>query len=412
MATLGIFLVLRLVALAFMALARRMPHTGWVELRLALANLHRPGALTPSVVLSLGLGLTLLVTLTLIDRNIHRQVDAGRTGTTPSFFFVDVPSRQADAFAEFVKTQAPGATLDQVPMMRGRITALNGTPADQVKPKEGAVWVLEGDRGITYAATVPGGSTIVDGHWWAADYHGPPLVSFDRDMAEGLGLKVGDSVTVNVLGRSVTAAIANLRKIDWQSLGINFVMVFSPSTFAGAPHMVLATAAFPSGSDPALELSLARQVAATYPTITAVRVKDMLEAIDALVGKLGLATRGASAITIVASTLVLAGALAAGRRARVYDAVVLKVLGATRRRLLAAYVIEYGLLGLGTALFGILAGTAAAYAVVHYVMRFDFAVDWLPAAEAALASLVVTVGLGLAGTWRILGRSAAGYLRQ
>ena len=381
-------------------------------MRLALANLHRPGALTPSVVLSLGLGLTLLVTLTLIDRNIHRQVESGRPGLTPSFFFVDVPSRQADAFADFVKARAPGVTVDQVPMMRGRITALNGIPADKVKPKEGAAWVLEGDRGITYAAAVPSGSSIVDGHWWAADDHGPPLVSFDRDMADGLGLKVGDTVTVNVLGRSITATIVNLRKIDWQSLGINFVMVFSPSSFAGAPHMVLATAAFPPGTDAGRELDLAKDVASSYPTITSVRVKDMLEAIDALVGKLGLATRGASAITIVASILVLAGALAAGRRARVYDAVVLKVLGATRRRLLAAYVIEYGLLGLGTAVFGILAGTGAAFAVVHYVMRFDFHVDWLPAAEAALASLVLTVGLGLVGTWRILGRSAAGYLRQ
>ena len=411
-ATLCVFGLLRLVAFGFTALARALPHARHVGLRLALANIHRPGALTPAVVLSLGLGLTLMVALTLIDDNIHRQVEGGKPGVTPSFFFVDVPSRQADAFAAFVKAHAPDATLDEVPMMRGRITALNGTPAEQIKPKEGAAWVLEGDRGITYAAAVPRGSAVVAGDWWPDDYHGLPLVSFDREMADGLGLKLGDSVTVNVLGRNLTAKVANLRKIDWQSLGINFVMVFSPSSFAGAPHMVLATAAFPPGSDPALELGLAKDVAAAYPTVSSVRVKDVLEAIDALVGKLAIATRGASAVTIVASVLVLAGALAAGRRARVYDAVVLKVLGATRGRLLGIYLMEYGILGLGTAIFGVLAGTAAAAAVVEQVMRFDFAFDWRPAIEAALASLAVTVGLGLAGTWRILGRSAAGYLRQ
>ncbi len=215
-----------------------------------------------------------------------------------------------------------------------------------------------------------------------------------------------------MLGRSLTAKIANLRKIDWQSLGINFVMVFSPNAFAGAPHMVLATAAFPGRPDPIHEAALARDLAVHYPTITTVRVKDVLDAVNALVGKLAIATRGASAVTIAASILVLAGALAAGRRARVYDAVVLKVLGATRRRLLVAFLLEYGLLGLATAIFGVVAGSAAAWAVVVHVMHFDFAFDWAPALEAAAASLVVTIGLGLLGTWRILGQSAADYLRQ
>ena len=252
---------------------------------------------------------------------------------------------------------------------------------------------------------------MVDGAWWPKDYSGPPQVSFDRELADGIGLKLGQSVTVNVLGRSITAKVANLRKIDWQTMGINFVMVFSPNSFAGAPHMVLATAAFPT-DDPARDTALARDVARTYPAVTTVRVRDILQAINAFVGKLGIATRAASAVTIVSSVLVLAGALAAGRRARVYDAVILKVLGATRRRLLAAFLLEYGMLGLGTAIFGVLAGTAAAYGVVVGVMGLEFHFDWRPAVEAAAAALTVTVGLGLAGTWRILGQKPAGYLRS
>ena len=412
LATLAAFLLLRLVAYGFAVLARALPHPRSVALRLALANIHRPGALTSAVVLSLGLGLTLLVTLTLIDDNIHRQVNEAKPGATPSFFFVDIPNRQAEAFDGFVKSHAPDALIEQVPMMRGRITALNGLAVDRVKAKEGAAWVLEGDRGITYADAVPSGSKLVAGDWWPAGYQGAPLVSFDRDMADGLGLKVGDTVTVNVLGRSLTAKIANLRKIDWQSLGINFVMVFSPNSFAGAPHMVLATAAFPGPDVPAREAALAKDVATNFPTITTVRVKDVLDAVNALIDKLALATRGASAVTIAASVLVLAGALAAGRRARIYDAVVLKVLGATRRRLLLAFLLEYGMLGLGTALFGVAAGSAAAYAVVEHVMHFDFAFSWAPALEAAAASLAVTIGLGLAGTWRILGQKPAPYLRN
>ena len=411
-ATVLAFLLLRGVAVGLMALARAAPHSRRMELRLALANIHRPGALTPSVVLSLGLGLTLLVTLTLIDTNIRGQLNRAEPGKTPSFFFVDVPSRSAADFTQFVTAHAPGVTLEQVPMMRGRIIALKGEPVEKAKAAQDAAWVLEGDRGITFAERPPDGSKVIAGAWWPADYAGPPLVSFDGKLAQGLGLAVGDNVTVNVLGRDITARIGNLREIDWQSLGINFVMVFSPNTFRGAPHMVLATAAFPPGESDAAELQLLRSVSDAFPTITAVRVKDALQAIDALVGRLALAIRGASSVAIAASILVLAGAVAAGRRTRVYEAVVLKVLGATRRRLLAAYLMEYGLLGLATAVFGVLAGTGAAWFIVTRVMRFDFTFAWGPALAAASAALVLTIVLGLVGTWRILGQKPAGFLRD
>ena len=410
-ATLLVFAALRLVAWVFMAAARTLPRPRLVELRLALANIHRPGALTGAVVLSLGLGLTLLVTLALIDDNIQRQITEAHPGVTPSFFFADVPNRDAGAFLGFVKNEAPTAVVEDVPILRGRITAVNGVDADKVKAKDGATWVLEGDRGITFADAPPKGSRVAAGQWWPKDYTGEPLVSFDSELASGIGLNIGDTVTVNVLGRPVTAKVANLRKVDWQTLGINFVMVFSPNTFRGAPYMVLATAAFPT-DDPARDTALARDIGRRYPSVTTVRVRDVLDAVNTFVGKLGLATRAASAVTILSSVLVLSGALAAGRRARVYDSVILKVLGGTRRRLLLAFVLEYGILGLGTALFGVLAGTAAAWGVVSGVMGFDFAFAWQPALEAALAALVVTVGLGLAGTWRILGQKPGSYLRN
>ncbi len=410
-ATLASFAALRLVAWGFMAAARALPRPRNVELRLALGNIHRPGALTGAVVLSLGLGLTLLVTLALIDNNIQHQINDARPGATPSFFFADVPNRDAPDFLAFVKDRAPAAVLEDVPILRGRITAVNDVPADRITAKPGATWVLEGDRGITFAEAAPKGSRVVAGDWWPKDYGGKPLVSFDRELADGIGLHLGDSVTVNVLGRPITATVANFRKIDWQTMGINFVMVFSPNSFRGAPYMALATAAFPTDY-PARDTALARDVAQRYPAITTVRVRDVLDAVNRFVGKLGTATRAASAVTILSSVLVLSGALAAGRRARVYDSVMLKVLGATRRRLLAAFVLEYGMLGLGTALFGVLAGTAAAYGVVTGVMGLDFTFAWLPAVEAAAAALVVTVGLGLVGTWRILGQKPAGYLRN
>ncbi|MFD0933972.1 ABC transporter permease, partial [Methylobacterium trifolii] len=406
------FGLLRLVALGVMALARRLPHPSWPAPRMALANLHRPGALTPAIVLSLGLGVTLLVTLSLIDANVRRTISATLPARAPNLFFLDIPARDAPAFHDFLARAAPAAKVERVPMMRGRIVALNGVPAGQIRPPEDAAWVLDGDRGITYADEPPDGSTITAGKWWTAEEGKAPLVSFESELARNLGLEIGSSVTVNVLGRDLTAKIANLRKVEWRNLGINFVMVFSEGTFRGAPHSDLATLTLPGGTDAPLENRVLRDVAHAFPSVTSVRVKDALDAVGDLVGKLVLAIRGASAVAVLASLFVLAGAIAAGHRARLYDAVVLKVLGATRRRLLSAYALEYGVLGLVTALFGLIAGTAAGWVIVTKVMRLDFALDLSGALVAAALSVVLAVVIGLAGTWRILGQKPAPYLRQ
>jgi putative ABC transport system permease protein len=236
-------------------------------------------------------------------------------------------------------------------------------------------------------------------------------VSLEADIAAGLGLNLSDTISVNVFGRTITATIANTRKVDWRKFGINFVLVFSPNTFAGAPYSDLATVTYPKGGDAARELTLLRDVAQAFPSVTSIRVKDALDAVASVVSQLATAIRGAASVALIASVLVLAGALAAGQQARLYDAVVLKTLGATRARLLAAFLLEYGIIGFCTAVFGVLAGSAAAYGVVAKVMQLEFVFLWPQAIGAAVVALVVTVLLGLIGTWRILGRKPAPYLR-
>ncbi|WP_132249680.1 ABC transporter permease [Methylobacterium segetis] len=406
------FGLLRLVALGLMAGAARLPRPRRAAPRMALANLHRPGALTSAIVLSLGLGVTLLVTLSLIDANVRRTLTSTLPARAPNLFFLDIPAAEADAFHAFLGKAAPGGKIERVPMMRGRIVSLDGRPAGSIRAPDDAAWVLDGDRGITYAEDVPDGSAIVEGRWWAANEAGERLVSFDAELGRALGLKLGSNVAVNVLGRNVTARIANFRKVEWRSLGINFVMVFSPGTFRGAPHSDLATLTLPGGTDARVENAILRDVARAYPSVTSVRVKDALEAVNDLVGKLVLAIRGASGIAVAASLFVLAGAVAAGHRARLYDAVVLKVLGARRGRLLSAYSLEYGALGLATALFGLIAGSLAGWVIVAKVMRLDFALDLSGALLAAGLAVAFAVVIGLAGTWRILGQKPAPYLRQ
>ena len=408
----AVFVVLRLLASGLMALARRLPRPRSIPLKLAIANVHRPGALTPSVVLSLGLGLSLLVTLALIESNLRNQLTAALPDRAPSFFFIDIPSTDSERFSKFVLGQAAGARLDEVPMLRGRIVRLKDLPVEKVTPDPDAAWVLQSDRGITFSSRIPLGSKVIAGSWWPADYDGPPLVSFDRRLADGLGLKIGDRITVSVLGRTIEATISNLRTIEWESLGINFVMLFSPNTFRGAPHTLLATLTFTDGVTAQTELSLLKQIAGAFPAVTTVRVKEALEAINAIVSDLTLAIRGASMITLVASVLVLAGALAAGHHGRVYDAVILKTLGATRGRLVLAYGLEYAILGLATAVVATVAGAVAAAYVVEEVMRFRFSFAPSAAALAVGVAVVLTVAFGLIGTWRALGEKPAQILRN
>jgi putative ABC transport system permease protein len=408
----GVFVLLRLVAALLMLIARRLPRPASPVVRLAVGNIYRPGAITPSVVLSLGLGLAVLVTVIAIDGNLRRQFLAALPERAPSFYFVDIPAADAQRFDAFIRVHARDATLERVPMLRGRILAANGVRAETLKSTPDAAWALQSDRGITYAEEIPAGSRLVAGQWWGRDYQGPPLVSFEKRIADGLGLKLGDAVTVNVLGRNLTATIANLRTVDWQNLGINFVMVFSPAAFQGAPHTDIATLTYSHASSAQDEAALLKAVADAFPAVTVVRVREALDAVGQVVLNLALAIRGASVLTLLVAMLVLGGALAAGHRHRVYDAVILKTFGATRLRLLSAYALEYLALGVATALFGVAAGSVAAALVITKVMNLPFA--WLPGPSlmAAAGAIVITVTLGLIGTFTALGQKPAPVLRN
>jgi len=376
-------------------------------LRLALANLHRPGAPTAQIVLSLGIGLTVLVAVALVEGNLAREVDTRLPAEAPAFYFVDIQPDQLAGFAEIVRA-TPDARFDQVPMMRGRITRLNGVPVEEAPVAPEAQWALRSDRGLTYAATLPRGSQLAAGAWWPPDYQGPPRVSFDAALAQGMGLKVGDTLTVNLLGREFTAVIGNLRSIDWERLGINFAVVFAPGTLETAPQTHLAAVYLPQAE----EENLARAVTERFPNISAIHVREALAAVDRIIAMIGDAVRLTALVTLAAGTLVLGGAVAAGHHRRVYDAVVLKVLGATRGAITRAFLIEHAVLGALAALVAGALGTIAAYFLVTRLMKTEWV--FLPAPllwTMALATLL-TLTLGFAGTWRALGTKPAPFLRN
>jgi putative ABC transport system permease protein len=402
------FALFRLAAAAIIALARRLPRPKRPLLRLAIANLHRPDAPTARVVLSLGIGLSVLVAVALVQGNLAVEIETRLAEHAPAEFFIDIQPDQLGGFEDMVRA-IPNARFEQVPMLRGRITRINGTPVEQAKVAPEAQWALRSDRGLTYAAEPPAGSRLVAGSWWPADYQGPPLVSFDAELAHGMGLQVGDSITVNVLGRDVAARIANLRRIEWARLGINFAIVFAPGTLEAAPQTHLA-AVYVAPGEP--EEALVRQITDRFPNVSAIPVREALAAVARIVATIGAALRLVGLVTLAAGVLVLGGAIAAGHRRRVYDAVVLKVLGATRWAIATAFAIEYGLLGAVTAAIAAGLGTLAAYALVTGPMNSDWVFLPNPLLATLALAVLITLALGFAGTWRALGAKPAHYLRN
>ena len=378
------------------------------RVRLALANLHRPGSQTANVVLSMGLGLTVLVAVVVVQSNLARQITETMPSRAPGFYFVDIQPNQIDKFEQTVRRAGTIKNINRVPMLRGRVTHVKGIPASKVKAAPSAAWVLRNDRGLTWSTTPPEGAKIREGVWWPHNYSGPPLVSFDAGAAAGMGLTIGDTITVNVLGRPITAKIANLRAVDWRTLRVNFVMVFSPGVIQHAPQTHIAAIRL----DPKYENAVENAVAANFANISAVRVRDVLKAVSELMGKIAAAVQMTAGITILAGTLVLAGAVAAGHQRRIYDSVVLKVLGARRRDVLATLILEYGLLALSTALIATALGTFAGWAVLKHVMR----AEWLPVtgsvAITAIGATIFMICIALLGTWRSLGQKPAPLLRN
>ncbi len=405
-ATLVLF---RLGGWGLMVLARGtagLGHRAW--LRLGLSNLYRPGAATALMLVSVGLGLSTLAAVALIQGNVHHQVADQMPANAPSYFFIDIQNDQMAQFRGIVEGFPGVSEFRDVPSLRARVVSVNGTPVDQFHTTPDTAWALRGDRGLTYSAARPEGSRIVAGTWWARDYDGPPLVSFDAAIAAGWGVRIGDTIRVNVLGRNIDLKIANLRDVTWRTIGINFTLIASPGLLASAPHTHIATLK----ADPAIQADLLRAVTDALPNVSAIRVADVLGVVSTMLDQIAAALAATGSLTLVSGILVLAGAVAAGQRRRIRDAVILKTLGASRSQIRAAWLIEFGLIGAIAGVLSAAIGTAASWGVVHFVMGTSWV--FLPGtlAMVILGCIALMLGFGYAGTASALRAKVAPMLRN
>jgi len=382
----------------------RMPFTS----RMALKAIYRPGSLTSIMLVSLGLGLMLLVTLSLIEFNLSKQVSRAIPQKAPAYFFISIEQGQTTGFRNIIEDHNTTSKINMQPILNGRITAVKNIRADKAPAAPEVKWALRGDRGLTFSPVLPEGSKLVEGEWWEKNYQGPPIVSISSDVGKGLGLNIGDMITVNVLGRSIEAKIANMREVEWSNLGINFVLVFSPNSFAGAPYTYLATVSLDEKND----TGLVAKISKAYPNIYAVSVRDSISSIISLMEKMSWAVRGASAFAILVAIFVLAGSLVAQNRSRLYELGILKTIGVTRSTLVRSFVIEFGFLGLLTGVFAAVAGSICSYMIVEQVLKVDWSFSMSSILSVLAIALILTLLLGMGTIWRQLGRKPASILNN
>ena len=405
----GIAFALGLLALAAMLIRwlsrRAAPRAkGRPALRWALGAISGTREGAASVVLSLGLGLSVLAAVGQIDGNLRNAISGNLPDVAPSYFFVDIQRDQMEGYTQRLERDPAVTRIESAPMLRGIITQINDKPAREVA---GDHWVLSGDRGVTYAAEPSENTRITAGEWWDADYIGPPQISFAAEEAEEMGLSLGDSLTINILGRDITGTVTSFREVDFSTAGIGFILSMNPAALQGAPHTFISTVY----ADDAAETQILRDIAGQYPNITAIRVRDAIDRVSEVLSGLAAATSYGAAATLLTGFLVLIGAAAAGTSARTYEAAVLKTLGATRQRILLSFATRSALLGLGAGAVALAAGITGGWAVSRFIMDTDFTIIWPSAIAIVAGGVIATLLAGLAFAWAPLAARPAHVLR-
>lgn len=407
-ATAAVLLLLLALGWLVSRLAKGAPRPRRPLWRLAIANLYRPGAQTSALVVALGLALTLFVTLAGIQTSLDAEISRTVPKTAPNLFVLDIPAPEEARFRALVGREARDPQINIVPALRGTIVAYSGQRVADLKELPEGAWFLRGERGVTYSARLPEGSDLVAGKWWPADYSGPPLISLDEQAAKTLDIGVGDTLTISVLGREIEARIASLRKVNWDTMGFNYVLVFSPNTLATAPHSLAATITMSPGRDDAVT----RTLLGAFPGVSVIAVGDVIEQVGGLLDQMSSAILAAASVAIFAGIAVLIGAIAASRQARSYDSVILKTLGATRLQVLGTQALEYGLLAAMLAVVSLALGSAAAWYVIVQVFDFGWAPDWGTVLATLAGGALLTLGIGLAGSIPLMSVRPARALRQ
>ena len=398
-----------------------MPLPHLLSLRYAVGNVVRPGGQATGIMVAIGIGVMVIVTVSLVEQALLHQVQENRPTDAPTFFFIDIQPDQAKEFVSLVDRQTGRARPELTPLVRSRLHAIDGhvITADEGvekddkrtegKEERGKQWYLAREYVLTFLEQLPKDNQLVKGEWWKpGQAFSIPQVSVEEEAATHLGLAIGSIVELDIQGATVSAKVSSIRKVEWGNFSTNFYMILSPGALEGAPFTYVATVRVSSQE----EVPLQQAVVASFPNVSAIHIGDVLEGFARVLDRLSLAIRAMALFCVLAGGLVMAAALAATRYRRLYESVILKALGATRGLIARAFAIEYVLLGAVAGLIGLTLGTVLSWAVLRYIFDLPWSIHPRVLGIGLLLTMLLTLLVGFASTYRILGQRPLAVLRH
>jgi putative ABC transport system permease protein len=417
--------VLYLTARLLLRLLRWIPSPRSLAVRHALGNLYRPGSQAAGIMLSVGIGVMVIVAISLLERSLVDELGDNRPIDAPTFFFIDIQSDQKDALLRLIQKQVPDSRPEVTPLIRARLHAINGQAValeetrelpsegresrDQRDSESRRHWYFTREYVLTFLDQLPKDNQIIKGHWWKPDRdRRRPLVSLEEDAARTMGLDLGSTIEVEIQGATVAAEVSSIRRVEWGNFSTNFYMIFSPGSLDGAPFTHVATVHVPPGG----EIPLQQVVVAAFPNVTAINIGEVLDSFARILERLSLAIRAIALFCILTGGIVMAAALAATRYRRLYESVVLKALGATRELIAGSFATEYALLGTVAGLIGVILASLLAWVVLYFILDLSWGLHPGVLAVSVLLTVLMTLTVGFLSTFRILGQRPLTVLRH
>ncbi|MEY4706237.1 MAG: hypothetical protein RL042_2442 [Nitrospirota bacterium] len=413
--------ILFVSARLFVRMLAWMPRPRVLSLRFALGNVVRPGSQATGIMVAIGIGVMLIATVSLVEQALLRHVQENRPTDAPTFFFIDIQPDQAKEFLSLVRRQIGRPSPELTPLVRSRLHAINGQVVaaeegseknharTEGKEERGKQWYLTREYVLTFLEQLPKDNQLVRGAWWKpGQTFSTPQVSVEEEAATHLGLTIGSIVELDIQGAMISAEVSSIRKVEWGNFSTNFYMILSPGSLEGAPFTYVATVRV----SPEDEVPLQQAVVASFPNVSAIHIGDVLDGFSRVLDRLALAIRAMALFCVLTGGLVMAAALAATRYRRLYESVILKALGATRGLIARAFALEYILLGLVAGSIGLTLGTVLSWTVLRYVFDLPWSLHPHVLGSGLILTMLLTLLVGFASTYRILGQRPLAILRH
>ena len=368
---------------------KRFKFTSNISLKVSIKNITQSKSITPITIMSLGLGVTLLLTLALVGTNFQREISKSIPDIAPDYFFVGIQNEEKDLFEKNILTMDPKANIEVVPMVSSGIVKINGlNPNTYIKPENDSYWVIGSDRRSSWTEEAPKDNPITEGEWWDLSKPDQLQISLDAKVAKDLNIKLGDVFTLNIYGREIDGEIVNFRAVDYRDLNINFAMLFNPQFANKIPHEYLATAKFEN-----LEKFDEILMLESLPSLSMIKIADYLNKVTDVLNKVFIAVTLISAVTIVIGLIVISSTIIVQGKVKQFQNLIFKILGFSKKEILFSSIIEFVINFISIILFSTFFAVITSKYIIESIFQLKWSFDFILFTNISISIAVVTLVL-------------------